>query len=136
MTPAPLVSQVSINRSNPPGLRPAALRPTEKPWLSANVRARGGEERRKRLSGRLKRPEARRRPLLPDPPLHLEDSSSTLKMFVFLWHLPHAKPSQVLTHIHPNIQEKPQVLTAIANASSAANNLVNAITVRLLQFRG
>jgi hypothetical protein len=37
---------------------------------------------------------------------------------------------------HPNLQEQPQVLTAIANASSAANNLVNAITVCLLQFRG
>jgi hypothetical protein len=34
-----------------------------------------------------------------------------------------------------NSQEMPQVLTAIANASSAANNLVNAITVCPLQFR-
>ena len=34
------------------------------------------------------------------------------------------------------IQEKPQVLTAIANASSAANNLVNAIMVCWSQFRG
>jgi hypothetical protein len=33
------------------------------------------------------------------------------------------------------IQEKPEVLTAIANASAAANNLVNAITVRLSRFR-
>ena len=31
------------------------------------------------------------------------------------------------------LQEKPQVLTAIANASSASNNLVNAITVRRSQ---
>ena len=37
---------------------------------------------------------------------------------------------------HPNSQEKPQVLTAIANASSAANNLVNAIMVCPLQSRG
>ena len=34
-----------------------------------------------------------------------------------------------------SIQEKPEVLTAIANASAAANNLVNAITVRLSRFR-
>jgi len=33
-------------------------------------------------------------------------------------------------------REKPQVLTAIANASSAANNLVNAITVGRLHRRG
>ena len=34
--------------------------------------------------------------------------------------------SKLIMHMQ---QEKPQVLTAIANASSAANNLINAITV-------
>jgi hypothetical protein len=34
------------------------------------------------------------------------------------------------------VQEKPQVLTAIANASSAANNLANAMTVRCNNFEG
>lgn len=44
-------------------------------------------------------------------------------------------PQATAPDLHP-VQEKPQVLTSIANASSAANNLVNAITVCRSQSRG
>jgi hypothetical protein len=47
MIAVPLVSRVSSN--------PLAPRATEKRWLSANLRARRGEKRRKRPSRRLKR---------------------------------------------------------------------------------
>jgi hypothetical protein len=83
MTAAPLVSQVSIDRSDPPS-RPAGLRSTEKRWQNVNVRLRRGEEIRKRPSGRskrngLKKLEAGR--LLPKL-LHL-GNTSTLNRFVF-----------------------------------------------------
>ena len=82
MIAAPLVSRVSIDRSNP-----LTLRATERRcWPSANVRARRGEKRRKRPSGRLKRNVLRKleaRRLLPEL-LHL-GNSSTLNRSAFFF---------------------------------------------------
>ncbi|KAI0296217.1 hypothetical protein BC826DRAFT_1185098 [Russula brevipes] len=101
--------------------------PTGRRWQrSANVRASRGEERRKRPSGRNvsepKRLEVRR----PPPKL------PRLETVQFRTGLLSPHPGVSCTLVVRwliSCQEKPQVLTAIANASSAANNLINAITL-------